>query len=98
MVGLDAKELIEVDRKRVTASIDTHKILCKDSHMATNIELDEALVRKAMRMGGSRTKRGAVHEALVEYVARREQIKVLELFGTVEYDPGYDYKAQRRVK
>jgi Arc/MetJ family transcription regulator len=66
--------------------------------MATNIELDEALMRKAMRMSGARTKREAVHEALAEYVARREQSKILSLFGTVDYDPGYDYKAQRKVR
>ena len=63
--------------------------------MATNIDLDPALLEEAMKLGGHRTKRAAVTEALREYVERREQLRILELFGTVEYDEDHDYKAQR---
>ena len=66
--------------------------------MATNIELNETLLSKAMRLGGMRTKKEAVNEALSEYVQRREQLKILDFFGTVELDPDYDYKKQRKVK
>lgn len=48
-----------------------------------------------MELGGMKTKRQAVNEALLEYVKRREQLKVLDLFGTVDFDRDYDYKAQR---
>ena len=51
-----------------------------------------------MELGGSRTKREAVDKALAEFVQRREQLRVLEVFGTVDYDPEYDYKAQRSQK
>lgn len=63
--------------------------------MATNLDLDPALLEEAMQLGGHRTKRAAVTEALREYVERRKQLRILELFGTVEYDEDYDYKAQR---
>lgn len=66
--------------------------------MATNIELNEDLLSKAMRLGGIRTKKEAVNQALYEYVQRREQLKVLDFFGTVEMDPDYDYKKQREVQ
>ena len=66
--------------------------------MATNIELDESLLTKAMSLGGMRTKKEAVNQALAEYVQRREQLKILDLFGTANTDPEYDYKAQRNVK
>ncbi len=66
--------------------------------MATNIELNEKLLSKAMRLGGMKTKKAAVNEALAEYVRRREQLKVVELFGTVEYDSTFDYKKQRKVR
>jgi len=66
--------------------------------MATNIELDQKLLTKAMRLGGMRTKKEAVNEVLSEYVQRREQLKVLDFFGTVELAPEYDYKKQRGVK
>ncbi|MGJ8641598.1 MAG: type II toxin-antitoxin system VapB family antitoxin [Opitutaceae bacterium] len=64
--------------------------------MATNLELDNELLAKAMKLGGMKTKREAVNEALVEFVSRREQLEVLDVFGTVEEDE-FDYKAQRKV-
>lgn len=63
--------------------------------MATNLALDPSLVEEALRVSGKRTKREAVTEALVEYVARRAQADVVELFGTLEWDESYDYKADR---
>jgi len=32
---------------------------------------------------------------LEEFIARREQRKILELAGTLEWDDAYDYKADR---
>ena len=79
--------------------IDLCSILCELTHMATNLELDNSLLSKAMKLGGMKTKREAVNEALAEYVRRREQLKVLDLFGTLEEDAAdFDYKAQRRVR
>ena len=71
-------------------------IMCDE--VATNLQIDDALLRKAVEVGGHKTKRAAVNEALEEYIRHREQLKVLELFGTVDYDPAYDYKAQRKRK
>lgn len=64
--------------------------------MATNLAIDDRLLDKALRIGGHRTKKDTVTEALVEYIRRREQTKVVDLFGKVEFDPKYDYKKQRR--
>jgi Arc/MetJ family transcription regulator len=64
--------------------------------MATNLDLDPALVDEAVSVGGRRTKKEAVTEALREYIARRRQAQVTRLFGTIEYDANYDYKKQRR--
>lgn len=50
----------------------------------------------AVAAGGCRTKKEAVTEALREYVARRKQAQITRLFGTIEFDPRYDYKEQRR--
>lgn len=66
--------------------------------MATNLAIDEDLLLEAQRIGGHRTKKATVNEALKEYIQRREQAKVIELFGKVEIDPKYDYKKQRRRK
>jgi Arc/MetJ family transcription regulator len=64
--------------------------------MATNLDLDPALVDEAMAVGGRRTKKETVTEALREYIARRRQAQVTSLFGTVDYSAKYDYKKQRR--
>jgi len=64
--------------------------------MATNLALDDRLLDEALRIGGRATKRETVTEALQEYINRRKQAAVLELFGSVDYDPKYDYKKQRR--
>lgn len=63
--------------------------------MPTNLAIDDRLLTEALRVSGRRTKREAVNEALAEYVARRKQRRILELFGTLEWAPGYDYKRQR---
>jgi Arc/MetJ family transcription regulator len=64
--------------------------------MPTNLAIDDGLIEEARRVGGQRTKKATVTEALEEYIQRRKQAKILELFGTVEFDPKYDYKKQRR--
>ena len=65
--------------------------------MATNLALDDTLIEEARQLGGLRTKKDVVTQALQEYVQRRKQLKLLELFGAVEYDDDYDPKAQRTV-
>jgi len=62
----------------------------------TNLALDDDLLNEALRIGGHRSKRETVTEALVEYIQRRKQARMTEMFGTVDYDPNYNYKKQRR--
>lgn len=64
--------------------------------MATNLALDDRLLEEAVKIGGQATKKAAVTEALQEYIARRKQVRLLDLFGTVDYDPAYNYKTQRK--
>lgn len=63
--------------------------------MATNLALDDKLIRAAQRVGGHRTKKAAVTAALEEYVRRRKQLELQALFGKVDYDEAYDHKAGR---
>lgn len=64
--------------------------------MATNLAIDDRLIEEARRIGKHKTKKAAVAEALEEYVQRRRQLQIFELFHQVDYDPGYDYKVQRQ--
>jgi Arc/MetJ family transcription regulator len=64
--------------------------------MPTNLAIDDALLQEAQKLGGHRTKKATVTEALEEYIRRRKQLQILSLFGKIEYDPDYDYKARRK--
>ena len=63
--------------------------------MATNLQIDDNLIIKAVKLGGHKTKKAAVSKALSEYVCHFEQEQILPMFGTMEYDSDYDYKKQR---
>ena len=66
--------------------------------MATNLAIDQELLAEAQEIGGLKTKKATVNEALREFVQRRKQLKIIELFGTIEFDPDYDYKKERQRK
>ena len=63
--------------------------------MATNLDIDQSLLEQARDLGRHRTKKEAVNAALAEYVLRRKQMEVTQLFGSLDYDPAYDYKRAR---
>ncbi len=64
--------------------------------MATNLAIDDQLLEEALKIGGQKTKRATVTQALQEYIQRRKQQQIVELFGNVDWDRRYDYKKQRR--
>lgn len=66
--------------------------------MATNLAIDPDLLELALQVSGERTKKAAVTKALQEFIARRQQKRVLELMGKLEWDPSYDYKTERSRK
>ena len=63
--------------------------------MATNLSLDPDLIDRALELSGERTKKAAVTRALEEFIARREQKRLLELMGNLEWDSSFDHKAER---
>ena len=63
--------------------------------MATNLAVVPDLIERALELSGERTKKAAVTRALQEFIARREQKKLAGLFGSLDWDAGYDYKKER---
>ena len=61
-----------------------------------NLSIDPGLVEEALQVSGERTKKAAVTMALQEFIARRRQKQLLELFGKLQWQPDYDYKRERR--
>jgi hypothetical protein len=66
--------------------------------MATNLALDDKLLEEARIVGKHATKKAVVNEALAEYIQRRKQAEIINLFHAVDYDPDYDYKIQRNKR
>jgi Arc/MetJ family transcription regulator len=63
--------------------------------MPTNLAIDPDLLERALALSGEKTKKAAVTQALREFIARRQQKRLLELFGSLDWRPDYDYKAER---
>lgn len=64
--------------------------------MPTNLAIDDRLIEEAQAVGGHKSKRAAVTTALEEYVQRHKQAEIIKLFGTIDFDPAWDYKAERK--
>ena len=65
--------------------------------MATNLAIDDELINEARRVGNFRTKKDAVNAALDEFIRRRKQLEILDHFGTIDFDPEYDYRKMRQL-
>jgi Bacterial antitoxin of type II TA system, VapB len=63
--------------------------------MATNLAIDPELLERAVEVSGERTKKAVVTKALQEFIARREQKRIVELMGKLEWDDSFDYKTER---
>lgn len=64
--------------------------------MATNLDLDDNLIREAQALGCHKTKKAAVNAALDAYVRKQHLLKLVEMFGQLEWDDTYDIKEERR--
>jgi Arc/MetJ family transcription regulator len=64
--------------------------------MATNLAIDDALLKEAQLIGKHKTKKAAVTAALEEYIQRKKQVEILDLFGQIDYDSDYNYKDGRK--
>jgi Arc/MetJ family transcription regulator len=63
--------------------------------MPTNLQIDDRMLAKAQRMGGFSTKKETVNSALSEFIRRREQRAITDLFGTIEFAGDFDHKKLR---
>ena len=66
--------------------------------MPTNLAIDDDLLERALRVGGFKTKRETVNEALREFIARRKRLSALKSFGTIEFADDWDHKAARKSR
>lgn len=64
--------------------------------MATNLALDNKLLVEAQKLGGFKTKKDTINNALLEFIQRHKQSELIELFGKIDYDNDYNYKNGRK--
>lgn len=63
--------------------------------MPTNLAIDDRLLDKARKLGGHRTKRATVEDALSEYIERRQRQRLVQVFDTIDFDPRWNPRRQR---
>ena len=64
--------------------------------MATNIFIDSNLLEEALKIGGLKTTNDTINQALKEFIEKRKQQAIIDLFGKMSADPKYEYKKGRR--
>ncbi len=65
--------------------------------MVTPLQIDQTLLQEALALSNHPTATALIDAALREYIQRRKQLKILELFGTIDYEEEYNYKQQRQT-
>ena len=75
--------------------LSVRRLLHQELHVTTKFAIDPDLLNRALEVGGERTKQAMVTRALEEFVARRQQHRILELLGKLEWDTSFDYKTAR---
>ena len=73
-------------------------IKIREIEMATNLAIDDKILIMAQDIAGIKTKKETVNLALKEFVQRRKQEEIIDLFGQIEYEEDYDYKKMRKRK
>ncbi len=61
----------------------------------STLAIDKTLINEAIKLGQFKTQKEAINTALREYIEKRKQLEIIELFGKFDPDPDYDYKQGR---
>src|SRR5271156_1292994 len=69
----------------ITLTSDTQR-----TQMRTNIEIDDELIREALRVSGLKTKRAAVEAGLRALIRLNKRRKILDLAGKVQWEGNLD--------
>ena len=86
------------NNEKVKFILYTTSCVCFYTLMATNLSIDETLLKAALKIGHFKSKKETVNNALLEFIQKRKQVDLLDLFGQIEYYDDYDYKKIRSSK
>jgi Arc/MetJ family transcription regulator len=65
--------------------------------MRTTIDIDDALMRKAMRLSGLTTKKAVVESALRLLIQTRSQLGIRQLKGKIKWEGNLDVSRRGRT-
>lgn len=65
--------------------------------MSQTLNLDETLIREALAIAEQTSLEAVIEAALRDYIQRHQRRKILDLFGTIDYDDTYHHKVQRQI-
>jgi Arc/MetJ family transcription regulator len=71
---------------QISLCVSRQRILHKGTAVRTNIEIDDQLIREALRVSGLKTKRAAVDAGLRALIRLNRQKKILDLAGKVHWE------------
>ncbi|MEB3189445.1 MAG: type II toxin-antitoxin system VapB family antitoxin [Snowella sp.] len=66
--------------------------------MQITLDLNENLLQEAINLNPDMPIEKAIENALQAYLEQQKRLKIIDLFGTIDYDLDYNYKQQRSVK
>lgn len=66
--------------------------------MAPDLDIEPELLDRALALSHTRTREEAVTLALEEFIERRQRARIVESFGTLDWDDAYDYQADRHSR
>jgi len=66
--------------------------------MINTVQIDEKILQEALAVSDNLNTKSLIETALIEYIQRRKQLKIIELFGNIDYEENYDYKEQRKKR
>jgi hypothetical protein len=66
--------------------------------MQITLNLNDVLLQEARDLNPDLTLEKAIETALQAYIEQQKRLKIFDLFGTIDYNPDYDYKQQRAMQ
>jgi Arc/MetJ family transcription regulator len=64
--------------------------------MRTTLDLNETLLKEAMKWTGETTKTAAINEALKQVINSRKRVKLVEFAGKLHLDVDFDITRKRK--
>lgn len=66
--------------------------------MLTSFTINPELLQEAINLDTNIPLEILIETALRDYIDQYKRLKVIELFGTIDYEEDYDYKSQRAIR